>query len=179
MLLFRLFRPSQGAFLGIFSILIWGCHARATPAEGARSGSNRGLHDGTLPADNGPVGLNIARFNAFVVCAILARGRVNRECADLKTMAEKTITEGLKGEPMRLLIAGLALAAMMASAQAQVGGQQTQINAASGVGQHAAAASAQGDKAAEAGKLKANDKAYNAALRNLPDKQYDPWHGVR
>jgi hypothetical protein len=91
-------------------------------------------------------------------------------------MAEKTITEGLKGEPMRLLIAGLALAAMMASAQAQVGGQQTP---ASSVGQHAAAASAQGDKAAEAGKLKANDKAYNAALRNLPDKQYDPWHGVR
>jgi hypothetical protein len=94
-------------------------------------------------------------------------------------MAEKTITEGLKGEPMRLLIAGLALAAMMASAQAQVGGQQTQMNASSSVGQHAAAASAQGDKAAEAGKLKANDKAYNAALRNLPDKQYDPWHGVR
>jgi len=27
--------------------------------------------------------------------------------------------------------------------------------------------------------VRANDKAYNAALRNLPDKQYDPWHGVR
>ena len=40
--------------------------------------ANGGLHDGTLPADNGPVGLNIARFNAFIVCAILARGRVNR-----------------------------------------------------------------------------------------------------
>ena len=26
---------------------------------------------------------------------------------------------------------------------------------------------------------KANDKAYDAALKNLPDKQYDPWHGVR
>ena len=28
-------------------------------------------------------------------------------------------------------------------------------------------------------KPKANDKAYNSALRNLPNKQYDPWHGVR
>jgi len=28
-------------------------------------------------------------------------------------------------------------------------------------------------------KPKANDKAYDAALRNLPNKQYDPWHGVR
>jgi hypothetical protein len=28
-------------------------------------------------------------------------------------------------------------------------------------------------------KVKANDKAYNAALRNLPDKQFDPWRGVR
>jgi len=27
--------------------------------------------------------------------------------------------------------------------------------------------------------VKANDKAYNAALKNLPDKQYDPWRGVR
>jgi hypothetical protein len=47
------------------------------------------------------------------------------------------------------------------------------------VGQHANAASSQADKAAEAAKVKANEKAYNAALRNLPDKQYDPWHGVR
>jgi hypothetical protein len=28
-------------------------------------------------------------------------------------------------------------------------------------------------------KAKASDKAYNAALHNIPDKQYDPWHGVR
>jgi hypothetical protein len=85
----------------------------------------------------------------------------------------------MKFEPTRLLIAGLVLTAMMASAEAQVSPQQTQMNAASSVGQHAAGASAQGDKAAEAAKVRANDKAYNAALRNLPDKQYDPWHGVR
>jgi hypothetical protein len=53
------------------------------------------------------------------------------------------------------------------------------MNASSSVGQHAAAESAEKDKAGEAAKVRANDKAYNAALRNLPDKQYDPWHGVR
>ena len=51
------------------------------------------------------------------------------------------------------------------------------MGAASSVGQHAAAASAKGG--ADETKVKANDKAYNAALRNLPDKQYDPWRGVR
>jgi hypothetical protein len=48
-------------------------------------------------------------------------------------------------------------------------------NANSQLGQHAGKAGG-AEKAAEA---KANDKAYNAALHNLPDKQYDPWHGVR
>jgi hypothetical protein len=85
--------------------------------------------------------------------------------------------------PMKLPIAGLAstaasvaaLAAMTVTAQAQQGNQ---MGAASSVGQHAAAASAKGGGADES-KVKANDKAYNAALRNLPDKQYDPWRGVR
>ena len=26
---------------------------------------------------------------------------------------------------------------------------------------------------------KADDKAYNAAIKNLPDKPYDPWQGAR
>jgi hypothetical protein len=26
---------------------------------------------------------------------------------------------------------------------------------------------------------KADEKAYNAALKNLPDKPFDPWHGAR
>jgi hypothetical protein len=26
---------------------------------------------------------------------------------------------------------------------------------------------------------KANDKAYNAALKSLPDKPFDPWRGAR
>jgi Ni/Co efflux regulator RcnB len=28
-------------------------------------------------------------------------------------------------------------------------------------------------------KTKADDKAYNAALKSLPDKPFDPWHNVR
>jgi hypothetical protein len=88
--------------------------------------------------------------------------------------------------PIKLPIAGLgstaasaaalvaALAGMTVTAQAQQGNQ---MGAASSVGQHAAAASSKGG--ADESKVKANDKAYNAALRNLPDKQYDPWRGVR
>jgi hypothetical protein len=53
------------------------------------------------------------------------------------------------------------------------------VNNAASLGSHAAKAGEAADAANGAGKVKANDKAYNAALRNLPDKQYDPWHGVR
>ena len=83
------------------------------------------------------------------------------------------------GERMRAAIAGLtlvvAVAAMTADAQAQVNSQSTQMTNASRVGQHAGNTSAQGTDTT----VKANDKAYNAALKNMPDKQYDPWRGVR
>ena len=72
---------------------------------------------------------------------------------------------------MRLLIAALAIALTMASAQAQLG----TMAPGSGIGKEASKAS----QADEKPKAKVDDKAYNAALRNLPDKQYDPWHGVR
>jgi hypothetical protein len=77
---------------------------------------------------------------------------------------------------MRFLIAGFALALMMATAQAQIsGGPTNQMNAAPRLGRAQEQAS---DKENEH-KLKANDKNYNSALRNLPDKKYDPWGGVR
>ena len=76
---------------------------------------------------------------------------------------------------MRLLIAGFALALMMATAQAQT--QMNQVTAAQRVGDHASKNLHAGEDKDQ--KAKVNDKAYNAALRNLPDKQYDPWHGVR
>ncbi len=73
---------------------------------------------------------------------------------------------------MRLAIAGLVLALAMASAQAQI----STIAPSSQIGQHAE--HAEQAKGAEQ-KPKVDEKAYSAALRNLPDKQYDPWHGVR
>jgi hypothetical protein len=75
---------------------------------------------------------------------------------------------------MRLLLGSAALAAIVCAAttvSAQTP-QQSQINNASNVGRHASDGS-------DETKPKANDKAYNAALRNLPDKQFDPWRGVR
>ena len=77
---------------------------------------------------------------------------------------------------MRWLIAAFALPLLASGAQAQVSPQQMNANANSLVGQHAGKSADPDDGNVKA---KANDKAYNAALHNLPDKQYDPWHGVR
>jgi hypothetical protein len=78
-----------------------------------------------------------------------------------------------------LLIGSVALAAVVCAATtvSAQSPQQSQMNNAANVGRHASDAStrASGDDP----KVKANDKAYNAALRNLPDKQFDPWRGVR
>jgi hypothetical protein len=66
---------------------------------------------------------------------------------------------------------GLALAFAALTAEAQSPGTMN----GSRIGQ--SVAHENGSKTTNA--PKANDKAYNAALKNLPDKQYDPWHGVR
>jgi hypothetical protein len=84
---------------------------------------------------------------------------------------------------MKLLIGGCAAAAILVAAlaattdlaQAQ---QVNQINAAQNIGNHASS-NTQKLNSSDDTKAKANDKAYNAALKNLPDKQYDPWRGVR
>jgi hypothetical protein len=36
-----------------------------------------------------------------------------------------------------------------------------------------------GEQKTEAQKKKPDDKAYNSALRSLPDRPYDPWREVR
>jgi hypothetical protein len=72
---------------------------------------------------------------------------------------------------MRVVIAVLAFALLTASAQAQGG---TGL----GSGSHGKHGRQQADKG-EAQKPKIDDKAYNASLRNIPDKKYDAWHGVR
>jgi hypothetical protein len=75
---------------------------------------------------------------------------------------------------IRIVVLGaLACAATAANAQTP---QQSQMNNAANIGRHASDANKGGS---DETKVKANDKAYNQALRNLPDKQFDPWRGVR
>jgi hypothetical protein len=81
---------------------------------------------------------------------------------------------------MRLLVGSIALAAVVCATttvSAQMTPQQGNMNNNANIGRHASdsAARVSGDET----KPKANDKAYNSALGNLPDKQFDPWRGVR
>jgi hypothetical protein len=70
-----------------------------------------------------------------------------------------------------LVIVGLALALLTSGAEAQtVGGG----GFGGGHKQHQ-----QNATKTDTQKPKADEKAYAAALKNLPDKQFDPWHGVR
>ena len=70
---------------------------------------------------------------------------------------------------MRLLTAAFACGLVTASAHAQGGA------AGSAHGKHGR----QQPEKSEQQKPKIDDKAYNAALRNIPDRKYDAWHGVR
>ena len=78
---------------------------------------------------------------------------------------------------MRLLIAALAVGLTMASAQAQVMAPNGAQMPASGIGAAAEKAAQQGSKSPA--EVKSDERAYNSALHNLPDKQFDPWRGVR
>jgi hypothetical protein len=71
---------------------------------------------------------------------------------------------------IKILGTAVALAVMVASAQAQMGGSP------GGARQPFDKRSTNGPK--DPPKAKADDKAYNSALKSLPDKQYDPWHGI-
>ncbi len=62
-----------------------------------------------------------------------------------------------------------------ASAQAQDAGATNGMGGFGG-GRHHQQGQA---KKADAPKPKVDEKAYAAALKQLPDKQYDAWHGVR
>jgi hypothetical protein len=75
---------------------------------------------------------------------------------------------------IRLLTACSVLALTVASAQAQVGSQADRMNNNARLGQSASKGFDE-----KSSKPKADDKAYNAALKNLSDKPYDPWHGMR
>jgi len=77
---------------------------------------------------------------------------------------------------MRFLIAALAIALTITTAQAQVTPQASQMQGAQRLGN---SAERNGQYSDTTPKAKVDDKAYNAVLKNLPDKQYDPWHGAR
>jgi hypothetical protein len=73
---------------------------------------------------------------------------------------------------MRILLTALAIALMMANASAQgVGGMG---GTGGGGGRHQ-----QRDKTDKTEKPKVDDKAYNAALKTIPDKHFDAWGGMR
>jgi hypothetical protein len=81
---------------------------------------------------------------------------------------------------MRFLVGSIALAALVCAttaASAQFSPQQSQMNRNADIGRHAADANSRGSS--DDSKARANDKAYNSVLRNIPDKQFDPWRGVR
>jgi hypothetical protein len=70
---------------------------------------------------------------------------------------------------IKILATALALSVMVISAQAQSGAPGGGARQPFGK---------RNQKSAEPAKPKADDKAYSSALKSLPDKQYDPWHGL-
>jgi hypothetical protein len=80
-----------------------------------------------------------------------------------------TKVNNMKGAIETLVVAALALALPASAAQAQQAGP----GSGSGRKHH--------EQKTDAGSKspKADEKAYNAALKSLPNKPYDPWLGAR
>jgi hypothetical protein len=72
---------------------------------------------------------------------------------------------------MRMFLIALAVGALTTSAHAQVGNM-----GGGGLGGHHH--QQRKNAKAAAPKPKVDEKAYSSALKELPDKPYDPWHGV-
>jgi hypothetical protein len=81
----------------------------------------------------------------------------------------------LKIGTLKILLAASAVALLTVTAYAQDAGGMGGTGGGFG-GPHRQQAKA---KQAEAPKPKVDEKAYSSALNELPDKQFDPWHGVR
>jgi hypothetical protein len=75
-----------------------------------------------------------------------------------------------------LIVGAVALALMLTGAQAQsMGGD----SGGGGLGGGHKRQQQKTDSKAADQKPKVDEKAYDAALKSLPDKKYDPWSGVR
>lgn len=78
---------------------------------------------------------------------------------------------------LRLVLSAAAVALLTVSAQAQSPGQATPgVTGGDFGGAHHRRGNA---KQVAAPKPKVDEKGYRAAVDQLPDKQYDAWHGVR
>lgn len=85
----------------------------------------------------------------------------------------------MKIATFKIVLAAAAVALLAVSAQAQSPGQGVAgvTGGDFGGGSHHRRGS--GGKTADAPKPKVDEKGYKAALDQLPNKQYDAWHGVR
>jgi hypothetical protein len=82
-----------------------------------------------------------------------------------------------RGEPMRIVsFKGLVVAGLMVALPGSGAIAQTVGGGGGGFGGHKHQQSA---GKTDTQKPKADEKAYAAALKSVPDKQYDPWRGVR
>jgi hypothetical protein len=78
---------------------------------------------------------------------------------------------------LRLIVTAVAIAVLTVSAQAQSPSQGTPgVTGGDFGGSHHRRGNI---KKVEAPKPKVDEKGYKAALDQLPNKQYDAWHGVR
>jgi len=83
----------------------------------------------------------------------------------------------MRSAPFKLVLAAAAVAAFTASAQAQSPGPGA--GGVTGGDFGGARHRRTNTKQAETPKPKVDEKGYKAALDQLPNKQYDAWHGVR
>lgn len=82
------------------------------------------------------------------------------------------------GEIMRIAITGLIVAALSGALTIECAHAQAMGGPGGGGGGGHKQHQQKTDKT-DTTKPKADDKAYNAALKSLPDKPYDPWAGAR
>jgi opacity protein-like surface antigen len=75
-----------------------------------------------------------------------------------------------------IMLIASAVALTMTSAQAQDVGSMGGIGSGGFGGRHHGQQQKKGNAATST--PKADEKAYNAALKGIPGKPYDPWHGI-